>query len=439
MNCFYKKILWLKSDFGLDKIYHLTFFPDNKPLMVYYGYDKKAKAIIVFAVSIDIHTGNPKGTPKKIIEIKSKYKDWQRFTALSSNDNLKFMMYYPDPSNDGLESGTVWMYDKDLTLQWNKEIEFPHKDSEFFFRKFLVDMEGRMFVYAQINYSNKDKREKNSAFGYGVFGFNTNGESMKPYYLKLDKGFVLRMTIQFNNDYNIMCAGLFSEKEKILVGGLKTYWHDIGKVGMFYTEINRITNEVINYNAEYFNDSIINSVYPLKMEERATRSLQHYNPTHFFQLENREIVMIAEGYSKDPIFLPNGSGFGNTNVSYNYVYKHLIFARMSPQGKLLSSELIPKTQVTSDDRGKYSSYVFGSGKTKYHFLYNENGAYSKNPLLVTIDKDGSNYQLTHLFSNNDGYKYILKGRCESFGDNHLMLIGMFPEEKSLKFGLIQLK
>ncbi|MBX9851996.1 MAG: hypothetical protein K2X86_09580 [Cytophagaceae bacterium] len=133
---------------------------------------------------------------------------------------------------------------------------------------------------------------------------------------------------------------------------------------------------------------------------------------------------------------PNG-GMSTTTV-YKYHYNDIIVININPEGNIQWATKIPKTQITSNDGGFFSSYSMAVASDKLYFVFNDNPKnlvssvegktfnfvpYKESHVVcVQIDNNGK-IEKKSLFSSKDVDIITRPKVCEQINDNCLLIFG----------------
>lgn len=106
-------------------------------------------------------------------------------------------------------------------------------------------------------------------------------------------------------------------------------------------------------------------------------------------------LMVAEYYNKsvenyeytnfDPYY---GYRTSTRQVEF-YEYDDILLMSLDPQGNISWMNVIPKKQVSREDRGVNSSYALVNAKQRAYFIFNENIDENSNVMQYALDADGS--------------------------------------------------
>lgn len=251
-------------------------------------------------------------------------------------------------------------FQSDLTPKWSKTIVFPQRDKQYLFSDWQYDGEGTIFFLARhiINlYESELEFTTGNQNTYYLWGYNQINNHLKEIELSLNKRFISKI-------------GMTLGQNKWIIGG--TYSND----KKFRTD--GVFNLLIDQNMQVSSHLI----HDFTSDEQ--RSFNHNSTSNFAErgiddiriksievLENEDFVIIGEEYRKD-VEEPNDGRMSSSNFTEIFYYNDLSLFWFDREGKLKGNYSIPKTQVSLNDQGYFSSYALGKSGDKLFFFFNDN-------------------------------------------------------------------
>ncbi|MDH5399348.1 MAG: hypothetical protein OEX02_14450, partial [Cyclobacteriaceae bacterium] len=136
-----------------------------------------------------------------------------------------------------------------------------------------------------------------------------------------------------------------------------------------------------------------------------------------------------------------------TNTMYYYYRNDIIIVSFSPEGEIKWLDKIPKTQVTVNDGGLYSSYAKTIVGDKIYFLFNDhpqNLAYSGDgklynfnkskgsiAVIVGIDSEGQQTRRDMLFAVRDVDAMTIPTVSTQVSDNEMVIFSKWGKRQRL--------
>ncbi|MDZ7848739.1 MAG: hypothetical protein U5L96_19525 [Owenweeksia sp.] len=136
-----------------------------------------------------------------------------------------------------------------------------------------------------------------------------------------------------------------------------------------------------------------------------------------------------------------------------YVHNDIIVINVNPDGEIAWLSHVPKTQITTDDGGYYSSYLMMVEKDRINFVYNDHrknaerlreGRDLKNmgnvkktvAVIATVDQEGK-VSYDQLYSNKNFKAVLVPKRSHQVDRQNVLLFGTRGSKS--RFGKMSLK
>ena len=184
------------------------------------------------------------------------------------------------------------------------------------------------------------------------------------------QGYVIReLILNHDNEGNLICSGLFADDVQS------------GVRGVFFMQLDGTTNEVIfedrsNFSAEFLNTG--QASWDRNWRERIQAQSQRAQGFDNFKFHDfrktADGCYIAVCEHQEMVLRPKGSPDEDGKQKYENVYffDDVIVYKLSPEGKLMWTQRVPKIQESVNDEGYYSSIAHGLTNRHFFFLFNDN-------------------------------------------------------------------
>jgi hypothetical protein len=106
------------------------------------------------------------------------------------------------------------------------------------------------------------------------------------------------------------------------------------------------------------------------------------------------IIVVAESYHKT--LRPRNNAFANDpyggyaygEVSATYYFEELMVLSMAPTGDIEWKDVLIKSQISSGDNGRFSSYIMMNRGSHIGFVFNDEVRYRTNVIQYLVDPSG---------------------------------------------------
>jgi len=364
-----------------------------------------------------------------------------------SRDSSKILVYHDLPHRGGEnERLALSIYDSEFNELWNKEISIPYPDKQFTFEEYRISNEGDVFLLGVKFYDGANIRRRGKPnYEYLLLTYLEEGSRSKEYSLKDPSKFITDLTFEPTRKGEIVCSGFYSEKSAYTIKGT------------FFMRINILSEDILVNNFKQFDFDFVTINYSESKKNRAEKAALNNNKNREAELckfalddlilrSDGGALLIAEQYFVEEYFTNTGfqpgiAGGINDRV-YEYNYNDIIVVNINPDGSIAWSTLIPKTQVTTNDGGYFSSYSKAIVNDKIYFVYNNNrrnfdsersGNFNFDGrqsiiALTAVNKDGE-FRTYPLYDNRDADILTRPKVCEQVGKRKMLIYG----EKNRRF------
>lgn len=308
------------------------------------------------------------------------------FLISASPERTKVLIQSIPPAEKGAEAGSrVAMYDAGMNLLWSQALQLPYSAEEFSVETQRADDDGTMLVigvkYAQKREKRELKRADQATYEYHMLLYD--GQSAKPqdHVIDAPDKFLQDMTIAIGTTGDIICAGLYGNKNSFSVRGA------------FFLRLDRSSKAIVHASYKEFSDDFITMYFTEKQEKMAKKKaekkdgqleLPEFELRDLIRRDDGGAVLLAEQYMfriNYSTYTSNGQTYTTTN--YHYYYNDLLVVNIDPQGNIEWATKVPKRQHSVNDGGRNSSYAVAVSGDRIHLIFNDTG---KNLFLKPGDK-----------------------------------------------------
>lgn len=311
------------------------------------------------------------GDPKdlKVIEsLDSKRRNHGNFEIKFSQNRNNFMIFSsPRFSLREPEKFAISIYDRDLNLNWSKDIQLDVLDRYFRIQDIDLTNKGEVYLIGQ---KTMTSRVQNNFWSspysdfliYKIIGENDNLLEID---LNLNTIFITNLGLELDFSDNIAAIGGFYSEREYRNSSIK---------GMFYLTIDQSANNKISSEIVPFKKDFIDGFRFLARSRRGNEIREDFVFRHFLHREDGGAYIIAEDYEME---IRTVQSRNTTITNYYYYYNDIIAVGISPLGKIEWSGHIPKRQFSKNDGGFASSYLPLVDGQQLHILFNDHSSNSK--------------------------------------------------------------
>ncbi len=356
--------------------------------------------------------------------------DFGSFLYEISADSSKLFFHYILPSKKKMKQKFgLKVFDKELSLLWEKNITVPYLDELFWTQSYRIDNEGNIYILAKV-YKDKvrDKRKGKPNYKYQLITVKNNGEEYKEYPVELKDKFITDLQIEVNSNMDIVCGGFYSK--------IGTYSID----GCCFLNIDGQTGDIRTKSTKEFDLEFLTQDLTDRQKKRVQRKtargrdleLYEYNLDHLVIREDGGVLMVGEQYWVVVYTYRDANGI--THTYYEYNYNDIFIVNVNPEGKIDWAQKIPKRQTTTSDP-LYFSYSFATVGNDLYFIYNDHednidyegdgeiktlkSVKNSFTMLAHVDSQG-NISIDPLFKNERGKAYLLPLACQQVSSDEVI-------------------
>lgn len=356
----------IDNDFGYVK----TFFSKDNAIMIFNSFEKSTKQNILFAQKVK-SDGSFDG---KLVIIDKISADSRRnagsFMVWPSNDSTKFMIIQNPPYDKYAgEKFNFKVYNTNLENLSNFGASLPYKDEDVSVSDYYLGNDGTIYMLVRVFKADKEKGQDRSF--YTILSTNGKTGTFSEFQVKLPDRDIETIALRLDDKNNkIICAGLYSDITKGYTGK---------KVdGLFFLKVDIAKNTIESSGYQKIDNSVLASILDVdesKIEKKGRAAGESKN------FEIRDILSHSDGTSTliteyrllivRTTTTTSSNGTTSTTTTYNYYRKNIFVVRIAADGSVLSFTDIPKNQRSTNDGGKFLSFMLLQKDDRIMMIYND--------------------------------------------------------------------
>lgn len=365
-----------------DFSYRRTLYSKDHAIMIFNSYEKNSKQNILFAQKVK-KDGSFDG---KLVILDKIDADSRRnsgnFLIWQSADSSKFMIIQNPPFDryQG-EKFNFKVYNNNLENLSNFGASLPYKDEDVTISDYYLGNDGTIYLLVRVFKADKERGQDRSF--YTILSTNGTTGSFAEFQVKLPDRDIETIALRLDDkNKKVICAGLYSDITKGYTGkkvdGLFFLKVDIAKNAIESSGYQKIDNAVL---------AAILNVSEKKIDKKGKAGAESKN------FEIRDILTHSDGSSTliteyrllivTTTTTTSSNGTTTTTTTYHYYRKNIFVIRISPDGSILSFTDIPKYQKSTNDDGKFLSFLLTQKDDKIIMIYNDNPE-NMSPSVKTI-------------------------------------------------------
>jgi hypothetical protein len=421
---------------------------NNQPIIILSNQFQNKKIIYIQKLN---DKGLPAGPAIEIMQYdmpKSWFSKGSVSYSISQNKHYLLIDYHIEADKKNNKKVGYIILNSDLKKINQGTLEFVEKEDCLYSYEIDLLNDGKLFLLKKITQASEGVIFKTYNQITDLELLQVKGDTLNPIKINPQKNKFVDIHMN-SNDQQLSIVGLYTRDES-------TYKID----GSYYFNYDHLNSRMINEGVTTFNTEFITQNWSERAKKRALEreakgkespALYDYYIKNVIPLKDSSLLFIMEQYYVNTITYTDPKT-GYVTTKYIYHYNDLIVGKVSPDDKIEWMQLIPKSQVTENDGGYYSSYASYTtdNKLTIYFndgasLYDKAGNYKEKAdfvlfsklrrvlAVVELDLASGNYTrknsnlvtkrseiaIPSLFSNNASAKtFILllrKGYKENFG------------------------
>jgi hypothetical protein len=412
-----------------DFYYENSFLMGEKLVVMYYTKDKRIKTY--YSQVFDLE-GKPLVAMDKMDQFEERRWAVSHYFGLSEDSSKVYMFRQPRLGKDEKDKFLLKVWDADMALQADQEIEMPYKNKEFSIYDHYLTSDNKLVTLCRIDIPKKERGSDDPASIFKVLNIDLNDGIVTDFEMNLKNMFIRDVNLQFDEHQNAYCVGIYSDKKNRSTMD-----------GTFYYKLNYKTGEITSENRQAFSSELIrklnnsDSKKKRNSEIRANIDLKQV----IAKPDGGSFVLFEENYV---IVVTTRNSNGGTSTTYYYHTNDILIMNIDPTGEILWQAVIPKQQVSTNDYGFYNSFYATVYKEKLYIFMNDHianaatGEFDKtisptnrkrtNPVMLTMNAEGE-YEKTSLLAAEKKRDYSIAFRnADRVGQNKAIIYAFRPKK-----------
>lgn len=354
-----------------------TMLAGDRILVFAQRYDKKLDENSLYMRMFNEANMSPVGGWERLAQFSSEkaYKGHFEMSTSPNEERILVTIHLPY-DKDGAEKFQLRVYDKDMKLDWSRDVTMPYTDKEFGVEDLHVDNDGDVVAigvkYQEKREAKANKRAGKVTYTYHLIGYGASGDHTD-HAIEAGDRFLQDLTLSLGDGTGpILCGGFYGNKGTNKVRGA------------FFMSLDPTTKAIQHESYKEFTDDFITQYMTAKEEEKAKKKaakkdeglqLFEYDLDEIIHREDGGAVLVGEQYYMytTTVCTPTSNGGQTCRTIFHYVYNDIIVVNIDPQGNIEWASSIPKRQHTANDGGYFSSYALEVKDNNLYFIFNDNG------------------------------------------------------------------
>lgn len=350
--------------------------------------DKKDKSVSLYMRAFNEVDMKPQGRMQKLasMDVEKRRNTGASSVRVSPNKQAVLISQVLPYEKEARERFNLKVYDNDMTLLWDRNVELPYLDSEFSVESFRVTDDGTAIMignkYAEKREAKELRKDGKATYEYHMLVFHSDESAPEDHAIVVPGKFLQDLSLNIGKEGDILCGGFYGNKGSFAVSGT------------FFLRLDRTTKRVIHSSFKEFDRDFITAYMTEKEEARATKKadkkgeeleLYNYELREIIRRDDGGAVMVGEQYRffVTTTCTTNANGGQTCRTNFHYVYNDIIVVNVDPNGDIAWAAKVPKRQHSVNDGGRYSSYALVVKDDHIYVMFNDSG---KNLMLLPGDK-----------------------------------------------------
>ncbi len=412
-------------------------FMINKKLYLFTSFHNRGKRKnYLFAQLIDKEKLTPLGKFSMIAEVDTRLTDIGKFRFTLSRDSSMLLVSAENPNRRATEeSFTLHVFNSDMQLQWSKPVKLPFEDDRYRISEYRLDNNGNVYMLGIASERPSFFRfmQSTADYEYQILAYRGNGIDTLTYRVNLPGKFITDLTMRIDPKGHLLCTGFYSEKGTFSIKGTYFFRIDPQTRKIYHQKDQAFDYDFVTSNYSRLGKSIADWAIR-NNDTRRQPELYRYKLDELIPRSDGGALLIAEQFF---IVENTYTDFnGRISTDYEYNYNDVIVVNINPEGNIEWASRIPKTQVTRNDGGYYSSYSHCIAGDRIFIAFNDSpsnftktrrtprsyNTYSAVVTVAEVTQDGA-VTLHNLFSNRDNDTLIRPKVGLQTARKELMLYG----------------
>lgn len=321
-------------------------------------FDKRNATINIYLITLSSADLSPVGKPKLLVSFPGST-DGAFSVARSENNKVVSFIAFPESDKDDHFVPFAFCINERFEVMWSKPLTKFEEDGMHAVQNQSVSDAGDVCFLATKEPSFFNILSHAPSYtNVELLTIRDMGTSVHSVPIALQAKVIIEMQCAFDKNGFIICTGFYSDD-----------FVDFNYTGKCAMRVDANGNQIIQAVTQPFSDTDAfyfskASATPYGADKGAFRMHKIWiQPDGGFILIAEKILIVIE-------YASNVNG--NAIVNNIYYYQNIFVERVAPDFSIVWSRMIPKNQVTNEDKGYYSSYSVIEKQDVLYFFFNDN-------------------------------------------------------------------
>lgn len=263
------------------------------------------------------------------------------------------------------EKYKISVFDSSFGLLWEREEELTYDQNLFDVKSISVSNDGGVFILGKL-YKDKRREERKDEvnYSYQLMAY-FNQDDKEQYEVAYQDLFIREVLLIPQRDAGVLTMlGFYGEE----VGGLK---------GTFVMDIDVKSRDVKSFKTSELGLEFYTQNKTARQAKKIEKKAAKGKSIEAFAIELRKVFYGPEGelmvVAEEAFVQAVTTRVGNaTHTNYYYNYLDIVVFSINKDREINWAQRIPKSQITVDDGGFFSSFFVTEANNKFYFMYNDN-------------------------------------------------------------------
>jgi hypothetical protein len=394
------------------------FFQESSITLVYGIFDKRADRYTVYGQLIDLN-GDVELEETELMEIKAaRKKDIGNISSRLSDDGSKILLFREPPGRRfDKEKMEIALIDNNLNELYHRKLSFPYKYKSIIVEDIDVSDEGKVIIITEYTPQQRGKGRRRgpaTEMVNKIFTIDEDNDELMEIELE-QKGYAFSSLEGYimNDQGKMMFTGFYRDAKTVRRRS-DSYK---GANGIYYIILDLASGEIEKRMYDKLDKTIMTQILGANTtEKRAKKSaakgvgLRNYVIRNvMYDTAGGALITLEKSYVVQNC---RTDQHGNTTCTYTYYDMELIEILLDNEGQILSTQIIPKKQVSRTSY--YHSVITLEKDGAVFYVYNDTEK-NLNPKKVKRGK-------------NPGFQYYYSSSSRIFGNNKKRMVSVSVEE-----------
>jgi hypothetical protein len=235
------------------------------------------------------------------------------------------------------------VFDEKFEKKFEKKLVLPYRSETIEINDWKIDSEGTLWFLTGV-LPTKKAGAHDSGFQnlkrHILFSYDAGANKLKEFDVSLKDRWVVALTFEELPNHQIGIGGFYSNDPTFSIAGT------------FFIRIDGESKSVVSTGLMAFDKDFIRD---FNLNGTFSKELNDYYFDYFIPSNDGGAWFLAEQFYLTEQFMMDGST-GRQSISYTYYYNDILVVKVSPEGEILFTKRIPKSQYSINDGGPFLSY-----------------------------------------------------------------------------------